>query len=233
MANVIGTPSTGVVDNAGSSPSFSVPVPSGLASGELWLIVGWADIDTATNITAGDSRPQVGAPLVTLSGWPIVFAFRKVAGSSESAVTLTVNAGNTWKCMYWSARVEDFDSTTPIDAYNTGTNSDGTGNIATPSVTSSAANALALACAVEAGNSGTVNQPGGVTLEYELQGDFAVGTVFSQAVGAVTWAPGNSFFNNGQPRAALSFIVKDDPGASWVPQTNAPETARVVIGARF
>lgn len=184
--------------SAGGSGAASVNVnpPTGLTTGDVWLIVavldnnGTTTLNTPSGFTSGHSGVR-GNP-----GYPYVQSFWKAAGASESAVTVSSTTG-AWVLWCASIRCTGANTTNPIGNVATA-NPAGTGNSqAAPSVTVQGNGSAVIetyACSnTDDPTTVTITLPAGVTT---LQAREGASTYPTAEVGyalrdAGAFAPGN------------------------------------------
>lgn len=131
MAVGYGTPELFTAALGGSGGNCAVDPPSGLASGDGWLILCYADADPGVTISASGFT-AASAELINDNdaGYPCYRAFCKVAGGSESTINIVYGTG-AYDVQVVSIRLTGIHATTPIGNVASVTND--TQDTATPS----------------------------------------------------------------------------------------------------
>lgn len=209
--------STTTVQSGVVNGSHAVAVPSGLAAGDLWLIINVFDANAGGVINVPSGWTAVSTTLAgTPDGWPICRAFGKIAGASESAVTVSYT-GTAWDMWSASIRLSGADPTTPIG--NSGfLQSSGTANptlVNAPDVTVQADGSLVVLWGAQEGDSGTgatgaITAPAGTTDIVGRTGAnvFPIGKVSYEARNAGVYAPGDWSFPRANTPDALDGVVQ-------------------------
>lgn len=191
------TQATSTDAGGAGSTSVSVSPPSGLASGDTWVIVAVVDaIGTTLQVPSGFTAAH--AQVVGNQGYPFVRTFWKPAGSSESAVAVSASGGENW--ILWAASIRA-----------TGANANPIGNVATtnpsgsgttldaPDVTIQNADsgAIAILAGSPDGSSSTqpITIPSGMTALQAKTAPFPVGSTAYQLVNAGSFTPGDWVFD--------------------------------------
>jgi fibronectin-binding autotransporter adhesin len=119
--------STDSVDLAGTTGNITVNPPSGLAAGDVWLITTSINCNEvgATGIASGFTAVSAEVYEPVNSGWPFMRSQWKIAGASESAVTIPFSVA-VWQVWAVSMRISGADQTTPIGSITTGSDEGGT-----------------------------------------------------------------------------------------------------------
>jgi hypothetical protein len=100
-------------DLAGGSGSISISPPSGLAAGDLWLVLLVSD-SVGGDIGAPGGWTQAGSAVVGgVNGYTRLEAFWKIAGGSESAASFT-RASETWITLAYNLRFTGVHASTPV-----------------------------------------------------------------------------------------------------------------------
>lgn len=219
------TTATSSDGGGGASTSVSVGVPSGLTSGDIWLIPcaldanGSGVINTPSGFTAAHAQID-GDP-----GYPEVRTFWKAAGSSETSVTVS---GSTGVYVLWcgSIRITGANISNPIGNVATA-NPSGTGSSqAAPSVTvQNAGSAVIELYACSNTNDDTVlaiTLPAGMTTLGAREGSHTYPTAeIGYALrDAGAFAPGDWTTNGdveGHVAIAIEILPATEGGATPVP----------------
>lgn len=202
------------VDNGGSGTSISVPPPSGLAPGDLWVIM--VQIDTTEGGSEGLNLPAgwsaVSDMFTTTDWYPIGRAFYKLAGPSETNVSITSSSGAFYIAHYVSCRVSG-QHATPLDTANTKTNVYGT-TIDAPDVTVAENGSLAFVWAFAASDGGTFTEPSGTSLITKRTGGWCISCYATKAVDAGSYAPSTFGLTSAASCCAQTFVIKPAAGGA-------------------
>lgn len=192
------TSSNGTGSGAGSV-SFSTSVPSGLTTGDVWVIsctldaVSGPSIATPSGFTAAHAQIDGNA-----GGYPSVRSFWKAAGASESAVTTSATGTGVYVMWCASIRVTGALTSGPIGNVAT-TNPTGSGNtLDAPDVTitnNDSAALLIMACSNTSDPTNlTITPPSGPTVLVEREGASTyptASTAYELRATAGSYTPGN------------------------------------------
>lgn len=176
--------------------TVTAPVPSGLTSGDLWLV--FIQTDTAYNASNTITVPS-GWTAVTAGAhgggnqYPFARAFYKAAGASESAQAFTLSMpGGIYNAYGASIRLTGVNTTSPIDVQSTSTPSDFS-SIAPPSVTVAENDSIAIALLAQGSSFGSpaFAAPSGYTLIGSQAGNWCNSAYAYKTVNAGSLTPGN------------------------------------------
>ena len=194
------------IDDTDQSNSVSVSVPSGLASGNLWLVL--LEVDTNYNasntilVPSGWTAVSSGGPAGGNS-YPLARAFYKVAGASESAQTFSLSMpGGIWNVYGASIRITGADTSSPID-----TTAFTTASKTPPARTVANDGSLSFVWAANSLDSGSVIMPTGYTLVGSQNTSWCIYIAGYKAVNAGTETPG-AFTLPGTDTFAETIIIK-------------------------
>lgn len=198
--------------NTSGSPGVTVDPPSGLASGDLWLVSVLHDDNSCT------INPPAGWTGLTQyqgsgSSWPTARGFWKVAGAGESSVSFTVTGGDA-ATIAVSVRI-DGQHATPIDASPTGATAGSGTTFDAPDATVTDAGSLAvLVCGCNALR--TLTRPAGTTGDVASVGDGAFNTLavaYQSGVGSGSYTPGNwAYSSTAGGRIGQTIVVRPAAG---------------------
>lgn len=170
---------------------WSIPVPSGLASGDVWVIAFETDHASITNLSLSGFTPVSN---IVTTDWPCGRAWYKVAGASETAANITASgpAGSTfaWEAFYTSARVTGANTTTPLDTHSEVAYSGGAETSVDPANMTVASNGSLAIGYMGVAASETVSSPTGSTELFNHSDNWTGGSIVYQAVNAGTFNPG-------------------------------------------
>lgn len=194
MAATFQNATTGTTsDHAGAGGTDSVSVPASLASGELWVIQFVADADPGGTISVPTGFTSVAATQAGQEGFPIMRAFWKIAGSSESAASVTTT--NSYICWWSSIRINGQDGTAPIGNTNTASSTGAVTTLDAPDITITNNSSLALLFFAAEGDTtaAVVTNPTSTTLIGSRDGanNFPAAGSAYQSVNAGSFTPGN------------------------------------------
>lgn len=204
--------------------SITVTPPSGLAAGDIWLIVVVIDGSAGLTIDTPAGFSNIGSQIVGADdGWPQVKAFYKTAGASESNATVT-STGTDFDSVAYSVRITGT-GTLSLDATGTPITPTGTGTtIDAPDITIAENNSLAVLIAASVGTptfgADQIAAPSGATLRDYRDGNdvYPACGIATQAVNAGSFAPGNwgwgASATNNNNRIAQTFSFKESGGSA-------------------
>lgn len=209
-------------DNGGADASVSVSPPTGLASGDTWVIGFCADTNRAGAESLQDISGFTGivaSQIPTGGVWPVARMWYKVAGASESAVNVTSAAGVFWGSNYMSVRLTGTHATTPFDTSAlTNANSAATStDVSNLTVANNNSMALLMYCHANTASptlpTGTTAIGGGTGLLTSPGTGFAY-----QAVNAGTYDPAAWTHASVSPRLSIVAVFAPAGGAAAVPR---------------
>lgn len=190
--------------------SLSANVPSGLAAGDTWVVVGCQDDDNFTAV-APSGWELVDARFNTT--WPNGFAVLKTnCTGSETAQTISITGGSGGG-LYHSIRLSGGHATTALDAVDEFAQAGSSTTIDAPDITVANDGSLAILVAVQ-NSFGTWTVPSGATPIADTTdgGSIKLGSGY-EARDAGAYAPGNwTSSRNDQGRAALTFSIAPAAG---------------------
>jgi hypothetical protein len=231
---------TEIIDTDANN-AVTVTPPASLAAGEMWVILFAVDIDNGSsqNLSTPSGFTLVGSTWTgATSDFPLCAIFYKIAGSSESNVTISYT-GNDFDAVAYSIRVtKGAGETLAIDAVGTVNRPTGSGtSVAAPAITVGANGSLAILYAAIGGNGGsvpTLTAPSGSTKRDDRTG--WPGVAFATAArNAGAYTPGNwTWTGSRSNRTAQTFSIKATSGGQsiTVGQAIAADTAFGVTHAR-
>lgn len=210
-------------DNDGADASVAVSPPTGLASGDTWVIGFCADTARAGAESLQDISgftAVVASQMPTGGGtWPVARMWYKIAGASESAVNVTSAAGVFWGSNYMSVRLTGTHATTPFDTHAlTNANSAATStDVSNLTVANNNSMALLMYCHA---NTASPTLPTGTTAIGGGTGLLtAPGTGFAyQAVNSGTYNPAAWTHTSVAPRLSIVAVFAPSGGATIVPR---------------
>lgn len=224
MAAAYQTSTTGTF----SGGSLSANPPSGLASGDCWVVVGCQDDDNLTAV-APSGWTLIDARFNTT--WPNGFALCKPnCSGSEGAQSITLTGGSGGG-LYHSIRVSGAHATNPLDAVNEFVG--GSGNsIDAPDITVANADSLAILVAVQ-NTHGTWTPPSGTTEIADTTDGSSIklGTAY-EARNAGAYAPStwlSSRIDGGL--AALTFSIAPAAGGGGPTQYDQGVSGAIALAA--
>lgn len=196
---------------AGGGAGLSTSPPSGLVAGDLWIIgAAWDSGSGTLDVPSGWTALTANASVNPVHRW-----FWKLAGGSETAVTLTKTGGDPDGICALSIRV-DGQHATPIAAVGTVVTSASAGTtIDPPAATAASTGSLAI-CFRCVNNIGATNtQPAGMTLIGTATDTASVKiSAAYQAVNAGSFDPGVWTFDSGANRSTNTFIIEPSAGGA-------------------
>lgn len=199
-----------------SNTSMSVAVPSGLTTGDLWLVCVVVDQDGGWTIALPSGWTSIFTTIQGAVGWPAMRAFAKIAGASESAVTVTWSGtGDSYDAWAASLRITGHHATNWLGNVGTAALPSGEGStIDAPDITIQDNGNLALLFAACEGDSTPAidfsSVPSGSTLVVRRDGSnvFPSAGVAQQAVNAGSYAPGTWGQGNDQGRIGQTVEIR-------------------------
>jgi hypothetical protein len=222
-ASAIVTPTFGATawSSATGVSSISVGVPAAITAGDLLVMV----IDAVPDPSAAPPAPTITTP----TGWTrfvnreafesgasgAVYAFWKIAGASESAVTVTIDRSSYLHASM--TRYSNPNATTPIDAQGSNQSVAAASSVATPAISVPDSGCLIVSYAITVQAPASWTDPAGITRRATDNYSGRVNShIFGTAVGGgaatygpYTWTPNTAF---SQPAYGLTFALA--PAAS-------------------
>lgn len=194
--------------------SVTVTVPTSLAQDEMWVVLVIIDTNGgAFTINTPSGFTPIGSQFDGADGgFPECALYYKIAGASESSVTIT-STGTDFDSVVYSIRVtKDAGETLALDAIGTVSRPTGAGTtVDAPDITVGADNSLAILFWALGGNGGsapTPTAPTGSTKRDDRTG-FPGAAFATQAVNSGSFAPGNwSWSGSRGNRVAQTFSIK-------------------------
>lgn len=206
------------VANDCADGSVSVSPPSGLASGDLWIIMASADTGRLGTEAMADISGFT-ALAVSQKGtgdWPITRMWYKIAGASESAVNVTTAAGCFWGFNYATARLSGVNNSTPLDTSAVPGNASGAATSTDVTNLTVAANgSMAIGMFTYANNTAPTIPSGSTSIT--TQGTPGFGAVY-QAVNAGTFDPSAWTHASSGNRIIQWAVFAPSGGATVVPK---------------
>lgn len=165
MSVAFQTYTTATADYAGGTGNLSVNPPSGLTTNDLWVISTANDVSTSSSVGLASGFSPVSAAVRwtdSTGAWPEMRSQYKIAGASESAVTVPFTQP-AWEVNAVSQRFSGVDTSTPIGNVSRGDTEGGsTPQTVTPSsvaVGSDGSAVLEVLCFTPNGNTGAASTP--------------------------------------------------------------------------
>lgn len=208
---------TEIIDTDANN-SVTVTPPASIASGDIWLI--WASVDSdgaGLVINTPSGFTPIGSQWDDGDGWLENRLCYKVAGASESNVTLTVT-GADYDAVVYSIRIVGSEGTPVLDATGTPTRPSGNGTtLDAPDITIGADGSLALLFAA-AGSTSWTKPTGTDNIRDSRTGAYPSTAWTTQSVNAGSYAPGNwTLSDNRDGRSAQTISFRPAAAASGNP----------------
>lgn len=210
-----GTPSTFTSsDHGGSGGTDSVPPPSGISAGEIWVLLVAADSGGAAAIDVPTGFTAVHAQIEGERTWPEVRCFWKLAAGGDSNASLVTTG--TYVVYAVGLRLSGADTSAPIGNVATATSSGQTDTLNAPDVTIQDNGNLAILFLGTEGHISAITVPSGTTAAGTARTGsdvFPAGAAAYEARNIGSYAPGNwtatrIFGSNLLSGAAVTFEVR-------------------------
>lgn len=204
---------TEIIDTDANN-SVTVTVPASLAQDEMWVVTVAIDTNGGTfTINTPSGFTQIGSQFDGANdGFPECALYYKIAGASESSVTLTY-FGADFDAVVYSIRItKEAGEALALDAIGTVARPTGAGTtVDAPDITVGADGSLAILFWALGGNSGAApapTAPAGSTKQDDREG-FPGCAFATQSVNSGAFAPGNWSWTGSLPnRLAQTFSIK-------------------------
>jgi hypothetical protein len=196
----------GSANGGGSGPGFAVAAPAPISAGNLWLVIAWADIGTpgAGTLELAGFTP-VTTTLFAGTGYPALRVWKKIAGASESDVTVTRAAADLWASCHASIRISgsNLDVLDVQIAYGAaaGATTDA------PAVTVPVDDCVVICVAAQGGNSGSITEPANATTLIGEYTDWAAGSMSRADADTGAFDPGVWTFGNANQDGAVAVTI--------------------------
>lgn len=182
----------------GSTTVMTVPVPTGLSSGDFWIAGIFVDTDPGATITGPSGWTAITTQKSGGEGWPTARFYYKVAGASETTTTAQCTTG--YKGVVHALRLSGASSIGNVSTFidDGGDSSNPTATLTIPTITISANNSVAIAFyAMEgepSGSAATITQASTMTMAQVTdtgENDFPMGATAYAAKNSGSYSAGD------------------------------------------
>lgn len=208
----------------GSGGNVSTSPPTGLTTGDIWVICAFADTDTGSgSISVPSGFTAVSDAHRYSNLYPLLRSFYKEAGASESAVDVAFGSG-CYDCQTVSLRVSSADTLDIVSSEAESAGGASPQSLDAPDVTvseNSSVAVLVFGCHVESGSASTISEPSGSTAVVKDQSGYPQWGIAYEARSAGSYAPGNwtatSAGKNCTNLTALTFVLYTAASGGGIP----------------